>query len=94
MVHLLPNNKFRTSCRCFHCKDKEGKCETFRTIINPRPWKRDTTRICHGLVRCKTCKRLWNRDVNSSLNIEFIVKEYIRTKQRPLYLRRTTNQQH
>ena len=37
---------------------------------------------------CKTCKGLWNRDVNSSLNIFKIVEAKIAGKERPVYLQR------
>lgn len=81
-------NEFRTSCRCSKC---EGECETFRECKNPKPYKTGTiTR--HGLVRCTTCKCLWNRDENSSNNIYKISKCSINGIERPKYLSRAKNE--
>ena len=82
-VYLV--DEFRTSCRCSKC---EGECEKFRECKNPRPWKKNETILRHGLLMCKTCKGLWNRDVNSSLNIFKIVENKIAGKERPVYLQR------
>ena len=78
-------DEFRTSCRCSSC---EGKCKTFRECDNPRPWKNNRI-IRHGLIKCKTCLGLWNRDTNASMNILHIVKNDIMRKEKPEYLRRT-----
>jgi len=75
-------DEHKTSCRCNVC---EGECETFRVCDNPRPWK-DGTITRHGLVRCKTCKVLWNRDENSSCNIFKVADCAINKKKRPTYL--------
>ena len=45
----------------------------------------------HGLLRCKTCKVLWNRDENNSCNIFTISKLARNNKQRPDYLYRQQN---
>ncbi len=89
-VYLV--DEYRTSCRCHNCQSEEGINEKFRKCRNPRPWmckrknieKHDYLR--HGLLKCKTCKGLWNRDLNSSLNIYRIVECAIQHKQRPTYL--------
>ncbi|CAK9206811.1 unnamed protein product [Sphagnum troendelagicum] len=49
-------DKFRTSCRCSHCKE-HGECKTVLECENPRPYR--TGRILrHGLVRYKMpCSR-------------------------------------
>ena len=74
--------EFRTSCRCSKC---EGECETFRKCKNPKPFRTGfLTR--HGLVKCTTCKCLWNRDENSSNNIYKISKCAINGLERPKYL--------
>ena len=78
-------DEFRTSCKCSKC---EGECKKFRECQNPRPWKKNETILRHGLLMCKTCKGLWNRDVNSSLNIFKIVEAKIAGKERPVYLQR------
>jgi hypothetical protein len=85
-VYLV--DEFRTSCRCSKC---EGECVKFKECQNPRPWKKNETILRHGLLMCKTCKGLWNRDVNSSFNIFKIVENIIAGKERPVYLQRVSN---
>ena len=77
-------DEFRTSCKCSYCG---GECKTFRKCPNPRPWK-DSIITRHGLLACKTCKGLWNRDENSSRNIYKIIKSHIDGFDRPNYLSR------
>jgi hypothetical protein len=83
-VYLV--DEFRTSCRCSACHD-HGECTTFRECDNPRPY-RDGRILRHGLVRCKTCQRLWNRDTNASSNIYTIAHNAIYGMERPEYLQR------
>ena len=61
------------------------KYETFKTRPNPKPYK-DNIIPVHGLLKCKTCKTMWNRDVNSATNIYRIAKNAILQKSRPKYL--------
>ncbi len=84
-VYLV--DEFRTSCRCSVC---EGETSTFRECVNPRPWRRAVQPVVirHGLVKCKTCARLWNRDTNASRNIHKIIMNEIAGLDRPAYLRR------
>jgi len=88
-VYLV--DEFRTSCRCYACG---GECthSNERTQLNPRPWMRKERESIsvHGLLKCKTCNVWWNRDKNSSLNIQKIVKYVVEGKERPDYLRRGT----
>lgn len=64
---------------------------------NPRPKPRDEAKqknykdriIRHGLLMCQTCKSLWNRDLNASLNICSIVKAHLDGNDRPEYLQRS-----
>jgi hypothetical protein len=84
-VYLV--DEFRTSCRCSHCEE-HGVCKTFLECDNPRSYR--TGRILrHGRVRCKTCRRLWNRDTNASRNIWKVADNAIHGLPRPEYLRRT-----
>jgi len=83
-VYLV--DEYKTSCICNKC---HGNCEKFRICNNPRPWKKDEITIRHGLLRCKTCKVLWNRDENSSCNIYKIATCAIEGKARPEYLTRS-----
>lgn len=93
LVYLV--DEFRTSCKCYNCKSvvpETGYCETFRTCENPRPWKQGEQMLRHGLLKCKTCGCLWNRDVLSSLNIEAIGACAKQGIPRPEYLQRARNQ--
>jgi hypothetical protein len=83
-VYLV--DEFRTSCRCSKCNG--GNCEKFRKCRNPKPMKNNDI-ISHGLLMCKTCNGLWNRDENSSRNIYKIAYNAINKKERPNYLCRS-----
>ena len=89
-VYLV--DEFRTSCRCYNCG---GECEhsNERKQTNPRSWMRKEREYIsvHGLLKCKTCNVWWNRDKNSSLNIQKIVKCVVEGKDRPSYLQRGSN---
>ena len=89
-VYLV--NEFRTSMMCSHCKNENGICETFKKKKSPRPWRKRVEINCHGLVKCKTCNTLFNRDVNSTLNIREIVLAALQGVKRPDYLSRTNSE--
>ena len=80
-------DEFRTSCRCSACSSEDGICSTFREVDNPRPY-REGRILRHGLVKCKTCSRLWNRDTNASSNIWKVARSAILGQPRPAYLQR------
>ena len=82
-VYLV--DEFKSSCMCSKCENNNGRCETFKTRPNPKPHK-DNIIPVHGLLKCKTCKTMWNRDVNSATNIYRIAKNAILQKARPKYL--------
>ena len=84
---VLLVNEFRTSCRCYGCG---GECAKFRMVENPRFWKRNERPMVlrNGLISCKNCVRLWNRDRNGSLNILCCAKEDLLGRERPDYLQR------
>ena len=42
--------------------------------------------LVHGLIKCKTCLGVWNRDVNGATNIYRIAKNAINGLERPKYL--------
>ena len=83
-VYLV--DEFRTSCRCSACSE-HGVCSTFRKCDNPKPY-REGRILRHGLVKCKTCSRLWNRDTNASSNIWKAARNAIQGLDRPAYLQR------
>ena len=82
--------------------ETDGRCMNFRTRRNPKLKKKykDTIKFrnkpheipeivsVHDLLKCKTCERLWNRDLNGSLNIREIAVSIINDNGRPLYLMR------
>ena len=82
-VYLV--DEFRTSCMCSICKDETGRCEKFQIRENPKPYKSGNI-LCHGLLTCKKCYSVWNRDVNSATNIYRIAKNAINGLERPKYL--------
>ena len=82
-VYLI--DEFRTSCRCSKCKINTAKCEKFQIRENPKPYKKGNI-LVHGLLKCKICGSVWNRDVNASTNIYRIAKNAINKIERPLYL--------
>lgn len=67
-VYLV--DEFRTSCTCFSC---DGENKKFLYRESQRPQKEEKKKNCislvHGLLKCKTCNRFWNRDTNAALNI-------------------------
>ena len=48
--------------------------------------------MCNGLLRCRTCKRLWNRDLNAAINIYNIAWNALHGYERPIYLQRQNQQ--
>jgi len=83
-------DEFRTSCMCSICKEETGRCEKFQIRENPKPYKSGNI-LVHGLLKCKTCSNVWNRDVNSATNIYRIAKNAINGLERPKYLCREKN---
>jgi hypothetical protein len=82
-VYLV--DEFRTSCMCSICKEETGRCEKFQIRENPKPYKSGNI-LCHGLLTCKKCSGVWNRDINSATNIYRIAKNAINGLERPKYL--------
>jgi len=54
---------------------------------NPKPYKNNNI-VVHGLLTCKKCSGVWNRDVNGATNIYKIAKSAIKQEERPKYLSR------
>jgi hypothetical protein len=78
-------DEFRTSCMCSICKTEIGRCEKFQIRKNPKPYKSGNI-LVHGLLTCKKCSGVWNRDVNGATNIYRIAKNAINRLERPKYL--------
>ena len=70
---------------CSICKEEKGRCEKFQIRENPKPYKSGNI-LVHGLLTCKKCSGVWNRDVNSATNIYRIAKNAINGLERPKYL--------
>ncbi len=92
-------DEFRTSKMCSFCcggdgKEGSGECEYLKDEEgkkikrdSPRPWIKDKV-VVHGLLKCNTCMRLWNRDFNSARNIYKIASASLELKERPVFLSR------
>jgi len=78
-------DEFKTSCMCSICKEESGKCINFQIRKNPKPYKSGNI-LVHGLLTCKKCSGVWNRDVNGATNIYRIAKNAINGIERPKYL--------
>ena len=78
-------DEFRTSCMCSICKEETGRCDKFQIRKNPKPYKSGNI-LVHGLLTCKKCSGVWNRDVNGATNIYRIAKNAIDGLERPKYL--------
>ena len=79
-------DEFRTSCKCAKCDG--GECYKFRK--SPKPNQNDL-RLVHGLLKCKSCSGVWNRDCNGAKNIYKICYNAIHKKNRPIYLCRSNS---
>ena len=80
-------NEFRTICKCSKC---DGRiCEKFMIRENPKPYK-NNFRLVHGLISCKICSNVWNRDCNGVTNIYKIAYNSIHNINRPSYLCRNS----
>jgi transposase len=75
-------DEFRTSCKCSNCGNDNCK---FMFRKSPKPYKNHTI-LVHGLIRCKSCSKTWNRDCNGATNIYKIAKNILNNQERPDYL--------
>lgn len=82
-------DEFRTSCKCSNCEG--GSCEKFRKVKNPKPSHSPlyNSVLSHGVLICKKCSALWNRDENSARNIYKIAYNVINKLERPYYMSRS-----
>jgi len=80
-------HEYRSSKQCFGCalKGERSDCTKFLKIKNPSKKSRETIKeiLFHGLIRCETCSRIWNRDRNGSLNLQLIASLIAQDKPRP-----------
>ena len=80
-------DEYRTSMICEKCK--KGENDQFQKRKDPRPWKQGKTQRVWGLVRCKTCSTVHQRDFNSASNILFLTNCLIEEKEIPSIFKRT-----
>lgn len=74
-------DEFKTSKQCYNCGNNEAICEK---LIH-QDHGRKIQKFC---VKCTTCNTIFNRDLNSVLNIHYICKYALDNESRPEYLRR------
>jgi len=86
---IITVDEFRTSKICSNCN---RELEKFMIRKNPKPYKKGYVKV-HSLLRCKNviCNKLWDRDVNASINMVRIITNYIKNNSRPLALKRGKN---
>lgn len=82
----------RTSLQCSSCKQKDSQTEKFFKIEFHNSEGEPRMKNLHGLLKCKTCKRLWNRDSNSSNNMKYIGRSILDGNGRPSYLCKQTKE--
>ena len=86
-LELYLIDEHRTSLQCSGCQNDLAKLEKFyRRTYKTKTGKIKTSDLLHGLLRCKTCKRIWNRDANASRNQRNIANNFIAGIERPAYL--------
>ena len=97
-------DEFCTSKKCSSCGKDLEKCDDFKRPSS-RPWMRakGKTEVPHGLLRCKNvnCQasledgtskfRLWNRDVNATINMLACVDAVRKKRSRPIFLTRNSS---
>ena len=85
---VLLVKEHKTSKMCSECQVDGAECFNFRRVKNPRPFMRQRFPevICHGLVKCTRCHRLWNRDPNAASNIWVAGNAAVNGNARPQYL--------
>jgi hypothetical protein len=90
-VYLIDEHK--TSKQCSGCKEEDAILEKFyRREYETKKGEKKKSELLHGLLKCTTCKKLWNRDVNASRNQRDIAKSMIEGNGRPKYLERKKKQ--
>jgi len=91
-------NEYGTSKQCYNCQHSKGVNKKFLYVDKRKPWKSELENalsemdedskqvLCHGLLRCESCKMPWNRDLNAALNIQRAALASLAGERRPAYL--------
>ena len=86
-IYLI--DEHTTSNQCWGCKNDEAILEKFKKrTYRTKKGEQRTSALLHGLLKCTTCKRLWNRDANAAMNQRDIAQAWITDGIRPNYLER------
>jgi hypothetical protein len=92
--YLNQSHNREVTARAFSCpkrSQEDAKCEKFRVRLEPKKKLAENERhlrLVHGLLACKKCNKLWNRDVNSAINTARLTRESLAGRSRPTYLSR------
>ena len=89
--HIRLINESYTSKRSHCCKGAEMKCILTGHKTRTTRDGRTVRATVHGISRCTSCLKLWNRDVSATLNQWDITSEIMRTrnnKARPWWLKK------
>ena len=68
-------------------KETHAPTDNQTTLQETNPAK-TRPRYAHGVLQCTTCNTIWNRDVNSAINIRRCLIAWILRQERPKYLER------
>jgi hypothetical protein len=80
-------DEYRTSHYCSCCKIPTAYCREEKSppgSTSKVGWGHEV----HGLLRCETCKKRWNRDINGAINIARVTRSELDGNGRPVYLQR------
>lgn len=80
-------DEYRTSHYCCSCKLPTAYCREEKSPPG------STSKVgwghkVHGLLRCETCMKRWNRDINGAINIARVTRSELDGNGRPVYLQR------
>ena len=94
-------NSMEISSECIQSTSKEQSTPTVRRSKRLQEKKEDVVqephslevdppktrpRYAHGVLQCKNCSTIWNRDDNSAINIRRCMINWILRQERPEYL--------
>lgn len=84
ITYLVDEIRTRCKCRCSSCEGLNEKC---KVMENHKPYRSGSV-LVYGLLKCKSCGGVWNRECNGATNIYKLVKNEINKIDRLSYLYR------